>query len=152
MRGLIFCLIFPAAAMAQQWIYVFDSRFDAPPPVGERGVDVAETDEMRNPDYRDLKSRGINPRAHRTPYIYDDIDGVVVPMDSRAASLSTAVETAKKKHAEELAKQKPDKAEAKALKAALKGDKLDTKERLALVEQQVQFLLRLQGLDAESNE
>ncbi len=76
----IFLVIALAANTAfSQWVYVWDARFNSPPPENERGVEVSNMDRMWNPDFYDYNAK-YNLRDTVTPYLLNTSDGVKVPI------------------------------------------------------------------------
>ena len=132
-------------ATAQNWVAVYDSRRDEIPPFLGLIVDVADTDRVRNPDYFDLNERGHALRTFPTPYLLDTDTGAKVGFPS--GSKAEKIEKAKERFEESLMEQHPEKAAkkaakayAKALKESAKDTKLNDKQRIAILEQQVSIL------------
>lgn len=114
----LFALILLAstvAASAQSWVYVFDSRFGGKPRQNEISVDCGVTDELLNPDYRDLKAAGFALRSCPAPYLLDTETGVTVPVTGTVAQ-------AKAGHREALREQKQSKFDWREDNQRLKGN------------------------------
>lgn len=125
----IITLAASVAAQAQDWVLTYDSRREARPAVtGAQVIDVSDTSEITNPDYRDNRIYGLRQQA--TPALIDRSAGVVVRLTKPVTQAQVDAATAG--YATALAAQMPATAAAATLAAGKTAKQIRRDTRQAL--------------------